>query len=76
MVDADGEVVLVHRPQVLEDIFGQKACVGEDQRGAVAADFLVELRDRPGGGMTAPRHPLLVGQQDFDLGRRARFAFD
>ena len=76
VVDADGERILVHIPQVLEDILGQEARVGEDQRGAVLANLRVELRDRPGRRMAAPGHTLGIGQQDLDLGGRACLAGD
>jgi hypothetical protein len=55
MVDADGQVLLIHIPEELEDIFRQKARVGEDQRGAMRADRRHDLRHGPGGGMAAPR---------------------
>jgi hypothetical protein len=56
VVDADRQLLVVRVPQQLEDELGQEARVGEDQRGAVAPDRRVELRDRPGRGMAAPRH--------------------
>ena len=39
VVHPDRQRVLVRGPQVLEDIFGQEARVGEDQRGPVALDL-------------------------------------
>ena len=75
VVDADGQLVLVHVPQVLEDVFGKKTRVGKYQRGPVPADLFVKLRDRPCRRMPAPWHALFIGQQDFDFRRRAFLAF-
>ena len=76
MVYPDGEVVLVHVPQVLEDVFGQETSVREDERCLVGADLFVELGDRPRGRMSAPRNTFFLGKQDLDLGGRAFLALD
>jgi hypothetical protein len=67
VVHADGQVVLVHIPQLLEHVFGQKAGVGEHQRGLVGLDPLVQLRDRPAGCMAAPGYTRIPGFEDLDL---------
>ena len=71
VVDANRQVVLVRIPQVLEDIFRQETRVGKDQRSIILSNAFVKLGDGPGGGVSAPGHPLLVRQQNFHLGFRA-----
>ena len=76
MMDADRQIVFVHIPQQLEDEFGEETRVCEDERGLVALDLVVQLRDRPTPGMPAPRHALFERQQDIDIWLRALLAFD
>ena len=73
MVDANGQDVLVHVPQLLEDEFGQEASVAEHQGGAVGLYLLIELRHGPGSSVPTPRHPRLVRQQDRQFGIRTLF---
>ncbi len=76
VMDRDRQVVLVRVPQLLEDVLGEEARVGEDQRGPVALDQLVEVRDRPDRRVAAPRYARLLWQQDLDFGRRPLLALD
>ena len=75
-MDADGQVGLIHIPEVLEDIFGEKARVCEDKRRLVLADLLVKLRDRPCRGMPAPGNARFLRKKDLDIGLRALLALD
>ena len=70
VVERDGEVVLVHRPQRLEDEFGLRARVDEDERHAGGADGGVDLVQRVARRVAGPRHALL-GIEDGEVGRRA-----
>jgi hypothetical protein len=67
VVDADGQRILVRVPQLLEDVFGKEARIGENQGRPVRADLRVDLGDCPGRGMTGPGNRLGLGQQDRDL---------
>ncbi len=67
MMHADRHVILVHIPQTLEDVFGEKARVGEDQCCSIVLDRFVELIDRPPTRMPAPRHALLDREQNLDF---------
>ena len=52
VVDADGQALVVHLPQVLEDQLGEAAGVAEDDGGAVRCDLLpspVRRRSGPNG---------------------------
>ena len=78
-MDADGQVVVVDLPEQLEDIFGEKPRVGEDQCRAVRPDRGIELGHRPFGRMAAPGDARGgftrgVGEQDLHLCLRAGFA--
>ena len=73
-MNADGQLVVVHVPKMLENVLGEEARVGEDQRGAILPQKLVELGNSPCRRMPAPGHPVLFRQQDLDLGRRPRLA--
>jgi len=75
-MDADRQIVLVHIPQQLKDELGQEARVGEDQRGPVAPDLAIKLRDSPAPGVPAPGHDFIAGKQYLDLGRGALLALD
>ena len=76
MVDANGQIVLICLPQVLEDIFGQKARIGEDERGFRFPNPIVQLRDRPSRSMAAPRHARILRHKDFKLGGRSLLALN
>ena len=58
MMNPDRKIVIVHIPQVLEDVLRQESRVGEDQRRSIGTDLFVELRYRPGRCMSAPGDPL------------------
>ncbi len=75
MVDADRQVLLVHRPQILEDQLGQAARVAEDDRGAVRGDQRHHLGCGIAARMTRPGDGAL-GQQDGDVWIGAGFALD
>ncbi len=75
MVDADGEIVVILRPQLLESELGEAARIAEDERHAVGPDDLDHL---PGGidaAMPRPGHAAL-GRENREVRRRARLAFD
>src|SRR5690606_28364795 len=76
MMDGDGKVVFVGVPQLLKDVLGQKARIGEHQCGAVGLDKPVKLRNSPYRGMATPRHPLLFRQQYLHLWWCALFPAD
>jgi len=75
VVQADRQVVLVHRPQRLENELGLPAGVDEDQRHAGAADDVVDLRQGVQAGVARPRH-LALRDEDVDHRRGAGVAAD
>ena len=54
VMQRDGEIVVVHPPQFLEQEFGLAAGVDEHQRGLVALDQIVDFAERVAGRMTGP----------------------
>ena len=65
MVQADGQVVVVNGPQLLEGELGLPAGVHEDQGDLGLLDLLVDRLHRVEAGVAHPRHGL-AGHQDFD----------
>ena len=70
VMQRDGEAVVVHAPQVLEQHLGLAAGVDEHQRGLVALDQVVDLAQRVARAMAGPGQPL-SGVEHLD-DRRAR----
>ncbi len=80
----DGEVVIVHPPQLLEQELGLAANVDEHQRGLVALDQVVDLSQRVASGVSRPRQALFgvehlddrrsatLGDHEIGLGRFTR----
>ena len=58
VMQRDGETIVVHAPEILEQHFGLAAGVDEDQRGLVALDELVDFAERMPRGMAGPGQPL------------------
>ena len=75
VMNPDGQIVLIHIPQKLEQKLGQKTRIGEDERGVVRLDLFIQLRDCPAPCMTAPRDAAFLWQQDIELGVCAILAF-
>ena len=73
VMDADGQRLLVLRPQVLQDQFGEAPRVAEHEAEVVTLDFLHYLPRGIASRMPRPRHAVF-GQQDADVGLRARLA--
>ena len=71
----DGEAVVVHAPEILEQHFGLAAGVDEDQRGLVALDQLIHFAERMARGMAGPRQALL-GVEHLDNRRRRAAGHD
>ncbi|MNJ35713.1 hypothetical protein D3C77_304670 [compost metagenome] len=73
VVQGDGQVVLIDRPQRLEHKLSLPAGVDEDQAELGAADGVVDLGDSVNPGVPGPRHAAL-GDQHVHHRRRARIA--
>ena len=56
VVQGDRQVVLIDRPQRLEDELGLPAGVDEDQAQPCAADGVIDFRDGVDAGVARPRH--------------------
>ena len=75
VMQRDGEAVVVHAPELLEQHLGLAAGVDEDERGAVAADQVVDLAERMARRVPGPGQ-LLGGVQHGDDRRGARLRHD
>ena len=75
VVDADRQDLVVDRPQVLEDQFGEAAGVAEDERGLVLLDQLHHLFRGIAPRMPRPWHAAL-GDEDRQVGLGAGVALD
>ena len=71
----NGEAVVVHPPEILEQHFGLAAGVDENQRGLVALDQLIHFAERMARGMTGPGQALL-GVEHLDNRRRRAAGHD
>ena len=60
VMQRDGEVVVVHAPQLLEQEFGLAAGVDEDQRGLVRLDQRVDFAERVARRVAGPRQMALA----------------
>ena len=69
VMQRDGEPIVVHAPEILEQHFGLAAGVDEDQRGLVALDQLVHFAERVARAVAGPRQAL-PGVEHLDDGRR------
>ena len=67
MVDADGQRLVVHGPQILEDQLGEAARVAEDERGLVLLDVPHDLTRGVAAGMARPGYAVL-GNEDREIG--------
>ena len=61
VMQGDGEVVVVHAPQLLKQKLGLAADVDEHQRGLVALDQIVDLSQRVAPGVTGADAARTVG---------------
>ena len=74
-MDADRQLPVVHRPQVLEDELGQGPRVAEDERGVVLLDQLHHLLGGIAARVPRPGHAAL-GNEDREVGLGAGIALD
>ncbi len=68
VMQRDGQAVVVHAPEILEQHFGLAAGVDEHQRGLVALDQLVHFGHRVAGAVPGPWQAL-PGVEHLDHGR-------
>ena len=76
VMDADRQILVVHRPQILEDQLGEASRVAEDEGGPVPLDLAHHVLRGPAAAMPRPGDFLVLGQHDRDLGLGARIALD
>ena len=64
VMDPDRQMLLVDRPQILEDQLGEAARVAEDQGRLVPLDLAHHVLRRPAAAMARPGDLLVLGQHD------------
>ena len=72
MMQRDGEIVVIHAPQILKRALGLRARVDEDERGAAGADRIHHFGHGVTREMTGPRH-MRIRRQNGNLRLRGTF---
>ena len=69
VMQGNGEAIVVHAPEILEQHFGLAAGVDENERGLVALDQLIHFAERMARGVARPGQAF-PGVEHLDHGRR------
>ena len=75
VMQRDGEAVVVHAPEILEQHFGLAAGVDENQRGLVALDQVIHFTERMARGVAGPWQSFF-GVEHLDHRRRGAAGHD